>query len=143
MTEYELVGHELALTVLRSIGYISRNDNPWREDPAGPEIPIPAAQLRGPCSFAFAYYPSAASIHEQAERYRHPFVTGRGTGGAGELHTHSGPALEGDNAVVITCLQPDRARVVNESAEALTVAFEGARLELGPWEIRTVVRRSD
>jgi alpha-mannosidase len=48
VAEYEVVGgRELALTVLRSIGFISRNFNPYREDPAGPDVPIPAAQLRG------------------------------------------------------------------------------------------------
>jgi alpha-mannosidase len=137
VTEYELVNGELALTVLRSIGYISRNDNPWREDPAGPELPIPAAQLHGPCRFAFAYYPSTASAHEQAERYRHRFLTGRSKGAADELRTHSGPALEGNEAVVLTCLQADRARVVNESAKPRTATFAGERLDLGPWEIRT------
>ena len=49
ITEYELVddGRELALTVLRSFGLISRNANPYREDPAGPEVPVPDAQLIG------------------------------------------------------------------------------------------------
>jgi hypothetical protein len=41
--------------VLRSTGLISRIHHPWREDPAGPALLIPAAQMRGPQSFAFAY----------------------------------------------------------------------------------------
>ena len=58
VTEYELVdGRELALTVLRSTGLISRNDNPFREDPAGPEVPVPAAQMVGPWRFAFGAAP--------------------------------------------------------------------------------------
>ncbi|MDQ2968941.1 MAG: alpha-mannosidase [Actinomycetota bacterium] len=36
VTEYEVAGDELALTVLRSTGLISRIQHPWREDPAGP-----------------------------------------------------------------------------------------------------------
>ena len=96
VTEYEVVGDELALTALRSIGYISLNGNPSREEPAGPEIPIPAAQLRGPRSFSFAYYPSADSIAEHAEAYRHPFLTAPGTAEAASSASHSGPALEGD-----------------------------------------------
>ena len=55
VTEYELLDGELALTVLRSTGLISRNDNRYREDPAGPSLPIPDAQMRGPWSFSFAY----------------------------------------------------------------------------------------
>ncbi len=39
VSEYELLeGRELALTVLRSTGWISRNTNPYREEPAGPEL---------------------------------------------------------------------------------------------------------
>ena len=96
VTEYEVVGDELALTALRSIGYISLNGNPSREEPAGPEIPIPAAQLRGPRSFSFAYYPSTDSIAEHAEAYRYPFLTAPGTADGGELRSAAGPGLEGD-----------------------------------------------
>jgi hypothetical protein len=142
VTEYELVGEELAITVLRSTGLISRADNPWREENAGPELPIPAAQMHGPWSFSFAYYPSDEAVHEQAERYRHPFMTIAGTAEAGELRSHAGPALDGDDSVVLTSLRRRRgaaeARIVNESAERRTVRFDGQELELGPWEIRTV-----
>src|SRR5262249_27685196 len=55
VTEYELVNsHELAVTVLRSIGLISRAANPWRVENAGPELPIPAAQMHGRHGFSFA-----------------------------------------------------------------------------------------
>ena len=85
VVEYELVdGGELALTLLRSTGLISRNANPYREDPAGPEIPIPAAQLIGPWSVAFALMPHAgrwadAGVLDAAERYQHPLVAVAGT----------------------------------------------------------------
>jgi len=138
VTEYEVLGDELALTVLRSTGFISRNQNPWREDPAGPELPIPAAQLRGPHSFSFAWYPSTEAIHEQAEQYRHPFLTARGRLDAQELRSHAGPKLEADSSVVLTALQRGRARLVNESALPQTVRFAGDELELRPWEIRTI-----
>jgi glycosyl hydrolase family 38/alpha mannosidase-like protein len=138
VTEYELAGGELALTVLRSTALISRIQNPWREEPAGPALPIPAAQMRGPRSFSFAYYPSGESILEQAERYRHPFLTARGTGQAGDLRSHSGPVLEGDSSVVLTAYLPGRARIVNESSDARAVRFAGKQLELRPWEIRTI-----
>jgi hypothetical protein len=142
VTEYELVGEELAITVLRSTGLISRADNPWREENAGPELPIPAAQMHGPWTFSFAYYPSDEGVHEQAERYRHPFMTIGGTAEAGELRSHAGPALDGDESVVLTSLRRRRgvpeARIVNESAERRTVRFDGRELELRAWEIRTV-----
>ncbi|MBA2616516.1 MAG: alpha-mannosidase [Actinobacteria bacterium] len=85
--EYEVVdGEELALTVLRSTGFISRNINPFREEPAGPEIEIPGAQSIGAWSVGFAVFPhggswSEADVLKQMERYQHPFVTAAGTGG--------------------------------------------------------------
>jgi mannosylglycerate hydrolase len=85
LTEYELLPAdasgrgELAVTMLRSIGLISRNDNPYREDPAGPQIPIPTAQLRGPWRCAFALMPHAgtwldAGVTEAAEAYSHELL---------------------------------------------------------------------
>jgi mannosylglycerate hydrolase len=139
VTEYEVVGDELALTVLRSTGLISRTQHPWREDPAGPELPIPAAQLRGARSFSFAYLPSPEGIVEQAERYRHPFLAAPGAARAGDLGARSGPVLEGDSNVVLTAFQPGRARIVNESADPQAVHFGGQHLDLRPWEIRTVL----
>src|SRR5206468_1350414 len=78
VTEYELLDGELALTVLRSTGLISRNDNRYREDPAGPSLPIPAAQLRGPQTFSFAYIPSIDDVLENADAFRLPFLTAAG-----------------------------------------------------------------
>jgi alpha-mannosidase len=138
VTEYEVAGDELALTVLRSTALISRTQHPWREEPAGPALPIPAAQLRGPRSFSFAYLPGAEAILEQAERYRHPFLTAEGTAPVGDLRSHAGPVLDGDPSVVLTAFQPGRARIVNESSDAQTVRFAGQQLDLRPWEIRTI-----
>jgi hypothetical protein len=138
VTEYELVDGELALTVLRSTGLISRPDNPWREENAGPALPIPAAQMHGPWSFSFAYLPRTEDVLEQAENYRHPFLTAAGTGAGDELRSHAGPALEGDTTVVLTSLQLGFARLANESPDRQTVVFGGQRVELRPWEIKQV-----
>jgi mannosylglycerate hydrolase len=138
VTEYEVAGDELALTVLRSTGLISRIHHPWREDPAGPALPIPAAQLRGPHSFSFAYLPSDEAVLEQAERYRHPFLTAHGTVADGDLRSRTGPVLESGPSVVLTAYQPGRARIVNESPDPQAVRFAGQQLELRPWEIRTI-----
>ena len=124
--------------MLRSTGLISRTNHPWREDPAGPALPIPAAQLRGPRSFSFAYLPGADAIVDQAERYRHPFLTAQGTADSGDLLARSGPVLDGDPSVVLTAYEPGSARIVNESADRQTVRFAGHELELRPWEIRTL-----
>ncbi|HEX5823143.1 MAG TPA: hypothetical protein VFY18_01670 [Candidatus Limnocylindrales bacterium] len=116
VTEYELVdGRELALTVLRSTGLISRNDNPSREDPAGPEVPVPGAQLVGPWRFGFALLPHAGSwvsagVLAASEAYHLPFVTTRGTGArtgvasaagtTGDRGPQAGLDLSGDGVVL-------------------------------------------
>ena len=139
VTEYELVGDELALTVLRSTGLISRNDNRYREDPAGPSLPIPAAQMRGPWSFSFAYLPGIDDVLENAERYRLPFLTAAGTMREGELASHAGPELAG-HGIVLTALQPTFARLVNQSPNEVSASFEGRPLQFRPWQIQTVAR---
>ena len=109
-----------------------------RPRPAARKLVRISRQLRGARSFSFAYHPSAEGVIEQAERYRHPFLTAPGTAKAGELRARSGPVLEGDSSVVLTAFQPGRARIVNESADPQSVRFGGQRLDLRPWEIRTL-----
>ncbi len=129
VTEYEVIeGRELALTLLRSFGLISRNANPYREDPAGPEVQVPAAQLPGRRSFGFALLPHAGGWLESgavaaAEGYRHPFVVIRGTGPAGpagdRVDDVPGIRLEGDGVVLSALRRRDdhlELRIVNELA---------------------------
>jgi alpha-mannosidase len=137
VTEYELLDDELALTVLRSTGLISRNDNRYREDPAGPSLPIPAAQLRGRWSFSFAYLPSIDDVAEHAEAFRLPFVTAAGRNADTSLSSHVGPSIEG-HGVVLTSLRPGRARLVNESPFAVEATFAGQELSFTPWQMQTV-----
>ncbi len=135
VTEYEVVERrELALTLLRSFGLISRNANPYREDPAGPEVAVPAAQLLGARSFRFALLPHAgtwadAGTRDAAERYRHPFAVVRGSGPldapTGEV---PGLRLDGEGVVLTAVRRRDdwlEVRLVNERAEA-------SRAVLGP-----------
>jgi alpha-mannosidase len=136
VTEYELLDGELALTVLRSTGLISRNDNRYREDPAGPSLPIPAAQLRGPWSFSFAYLPSIDDTLESAEAFRLPFLTAPGRSSDAKLAAHAGPSIEG-HGVVLTALRPDCTRLVNESPFTVDASFAGRKLRFEPWQMQT------
>jgi alpha-mannosidase len=172
VTEYEVVdGRELALTVLRSFGLISRNANPYREDPAGPEVPVPAAQLPGRRTFSFALLPGSgawtSATLAAAEAYRHPFETIRGRGPRDAIAVSvPGLRLDGEGVVLSAVRRRDdglEVRVVNEGAErrdarlrlagasartidllgrpgeALPMDADGVALDLGPWEIRTVL----
>lgn len=172
VTEYEVVdGRELALTVLRSFGLISRNANPSREDPAGPEVPVPAAQLPGSRALTFALLPHAGSWRTgatlaAAEAYRHPFQVVRGVGDADATTAPvTGLRLDGDGVVLSSVRRRGEwleIRVVNESPDPVVATLgipvdivrdadilgrpgsvsstggAGARLVLGPWEIRTI-----
>jgi alpha-mannosidase len=85
LTEYEVTedGRELAITLLRSTGLISRNDNPYRQDPAGPQIEIPNAQMRGRWRMTFGLLPHAGTwldgdVSGASEAYRHPLLAAPG-----------------------------------------------------------------
>jgi mannosylglycerate hydrolase len=144
--EYELVeGRELALTLLRSIGLISRADHPYRESPAGPELEIPAAQRHGPWSAGFALYPHTGAWHEagvlaQLERYRHPFLAA-GASGSDGAREEAGIELRGDGVALSSLRRRDgtlEARVAREDPVPGTAFFGEAELDLQAWEIRTV-----
>jgi mannosylglycerate hydrolase len=138
VTEYELVdGKELALTALRSTGLISRSVHRWREEPAGPQLPIPHAQMHGPQRFAFAWCPDADRAPELAECYRLPFLTGEGRSDGGVLEENEGFAVT--NAVLTSLRRRGgalEARVVNETADLVRARVGGRTIELHPWEIR-------
>ena len=87
VTEYELVagGTELALTLLRAVGWLSVNVHPLRDEPAGPQVAVPGAQHLGEQVRArLAILPSAdgwvgADALRHAEMFRHEALTAAGT----------------------------------------------------------------
>ena len=144
--EYELVdgsgrdakpdgARELALTVLRATGTISRSLHPWREEPAGPVIATPAAQRLGNVHVAFAILPytgdwAAAEIDDAAEAHRVPFVVAEGSG-APELALGVGEGLQVLGAgVLLTSLRQrdDRieARILNLRPDRTVATIRGA-----------------
>ncbi|GAT68684.1 alpha-mannosidase-like protein [Planomonospora sphaerica] len=117
VTEYELTGGELALTLLRSVGHLSRDRNAHRERPAGPQLPTPAAQCPGPTAMRFAVLPHAgtwdeAGLPRLAEEYRHELLAVPGSGGDACASPAAGPTagtggrlcVEG-RGVVLTALR--------------------------------------
>jgi alpha-mannosidase len=174
--EYELVGQagrrELALTLLRATGRLSRNLHPWRAEPAGPILEAHGGQRLGPNRVAFAILPfggpwEEAGVGDAAEVYRNPFVVGPGHGPR-DLALTSGAGLRIDGrGVRLSALRrrggwlelrllaaTDRpttatvsgrfgsgreADLLGRPGAALPLLSSGElRLELGPWELRTV-----
>ncbi|MFG1682056.1 alpha-mannosidase [Nonomuraea sp. NPDC049269] len=111
VTEYELVdgGAELALTLLRSVGYLSRNLHAMRPEPAGPQLPTPAAQSRGLRTVSLALMPYSGSweaVPPAAETFRHDLLAVPGTGDPSLTLPSAAPGLSvtGDG-VVMTSLR--------------------------------------
>ena len=146
LTEYELndgpdgdAGRELAITVLRSIGLISRNDNPYRQDPAGPEMAIPNAQMRGRRRIELGIYPhagdwAAGGVSAAAERYRHALLAAPGSAAADTPWppAHAGKdalLLAGDSVTLTSLRRRDEgwveARLVNLAADPRSVELSG------------------
>jgi alpha-mannosidase len=84
LPEYEAIptdqGLTLALTLLRCVGWLSRDDLDTRPGNAGPPIPTPEAQCLGRHTFEYALSLRAdrrsnAELVREAQDYRYGFVT--------------------------------------------------------------------
>ncbi len=96
LPEYEVLGRPdgavIAQTLLRSVGWLSREDLLTRPCNAGPRVETPEAQCLGPHTFRYAIIPHSdtwdeARIWQEAHALRYPLV-GRTVGfHQGELQT--------------------------------------------------------
>ena len=94
LPEYEVVrlerGPAIALTLLRCIGWLSRDDLATREGAAGPVIPTPGAQMQGTHIFDYSIIPHAGEWQNairQALYFARPLAarwTGRHPGVLGQ-----------------------------------------------------------
>ncbi|WP_433423312.1 alpha-mannosidase [Microtetraspora malaysiensis] len=131
---------ELALTLMRSIGYLSRNRNPYRDEPAGPELATPAAQCQGPFSVRFAVLPYAggwaeADLPRLAEEYRHDLLAVPGAGNAPKPVATAAPerrnreiAVSGEGVVMAALRDRDgllEVRLVAEHPTATEAVIRG------------------
>ena len=92
LPEYEVTpndtgGTDLALTLLRCVGWLSRGDLSNRLGEAGPSLPTPAAQCLGVHTFVYALALTSESWRTLPP-IAHAFTT--------ELHAHIGPCAEGE-----------------------------------------------
>ena len=150
LAEYEVTdnGREIALTVLRSTGLISRNENPYRQDPAGPAMPIPNAQMRGQWRMTFALYPhrgdwANGGVVDAAERYRHDLLSADGSA-AGDAWPPDGAGddaltVEGSNVALSSLRRRDEwleARLVNLGSEPVEAVVSGGLTEASDASLR-------
>jgi len=172
LLEYEVLvddtgrGTELALTLLRATGYLSRGEISLRPNPAGPFDPLEGPQLQGSHVVEYAVMPhrgnwNAAGLYEAADAFLIPLERARVSGDAGTTPP-TGQALAVEGAQVSAVLRDHGAlvvRLLNASPEStiarITLGGTRARgdvidlrgrvtdtcagsLELLPWEIVTL-----
>ncbi len=140
--EYEVVGDELRLTLLRSVGTISRESIPTRPWAAGPGTPTPEAQMIGTTAFAIGLRANAS--HEVLlpdwERFALPPAEAPATGGGSLPAVGRLLELEGDAALSSVRRHEGEleVRLWNPRSDGPARArVAGRRLTLGPAEIRT------
>jgi mannosylglycerate hydrolase len=173
LLEYELLtedgqhGGELALTLLRATGYLSRLQLSMRASPAGYPYPLQGPQMLGHLAFDYALVPHRgdwrdANLYDVADEVLVPLERIRAGGVTGAHREPTGARLQVDGARVSAVLREPGGlvvRVFNPSPEPATAAverdgapptgwtvdlvgrpqqrFEGA-LDLRAWEIATL-----
>jgi alpha-mannosidase len=138
LLEYEVVddGRELALTLLRATGYLSRTEPTFRPNPAGPPDPLEGPQLQRRIAFDYAVLPHRgdwrdADLFAAADELLVPLERVRGGGVEGAHRSPTGQALRVEGAEVSAVLREGSGlavRVFNASPEATvaTVDHDGA-----------------
>ncbi|MFC4910087.1 alpha-mannosidase [Actinomadura gamaensis] len=137
VTEYEVVndGTELALTLLRSVEMLSRDDNGLREEPAGPQVFTPDAQCLGRQGFELALMRyegdrPGPEVIAAAELFGHEPKAVRGTAPEGTPgpEPRSGLDVAGDGVVLSSLRRRDgilELRMVNERPEPSEAVMTG------------------
>jgi alpha-mannosidase len=144
--EYELIdGGELAVTLLRSVGWLSRQDLATRSGPAGPAIETPGAQLAGDHALRLALYPhegdwARGRVHDASEAFSLP-LRGVGTRGhEGPLPSSGGCLRVTPGAVRLSSLAGldgrVECRVYNASDDTVTARIDVAE----PLDVRSPAR---
>jgi hypothetical protein len=140
--EYEVhQGVELAVTLLRCVGTISRQQIATRGWAAGPDIATPDAQMVGVTQFALGIYPGAEKegLLPAWERFALPILEAEAPGG-GPL-PDSGSLLEVSGAQLSSVRKVDgevEVRVWNPFAEQLVTRVDDHDMTQGPARIETV-----
>jgi mannosylglycerate hydrolase len=129
LPEYEITEHgALALTLLRCVGWLSRDDLSTRRGHAGPELPVPGAQCEGLHRFKYALEvgdPPDAELLRRSQDQRFDFVqSGPGANLKAPIE------VEGD--VVVSALKRAEdgdgliLRAFNPTPEAVALRVPGA-----------------
>ncbi len=134
LLEYELVdeGRELALTLMRATGYLSRAGMSYRPNPAGPLDPLEGPQLQHHLAMEYALLPHRgtwedADLHARADEVLVPLERVRGGGVSGASRAVTGQPLRVEGAVISSVLREPGGlvlRLYNPSARETVARVE-------------------
>ncbi|MFN2614535.1 MAG: alpha-mannosidase [Actinomycetota bacterium] len=115
--EYELREDALAVTLLRSVGYLSRNGLATRAGAAGPVLETPGAQSIGRHEIEIGLYPHqgdwrAARVHDVAESFTYPLRATAARAHPGELPPVAEPLRLEPPSLQLSALHRDGDAVV-------------------------------
>ena len=153
--EYEVCdgGRELAVTVLRATGWLSRRRLPRRPDPAGPAVPVDGAQVQGLRRFCYGLLLHAgdwdtAHLSPRADAFLHPLEVTAGRSPGDPSRAAQGRALrvEAGGATVSSVVGVGNGvviRLFNPGSQLAAVTLGGTGfiescVDLRPGEIATV-----
>jgi mannosylglycerate hydrolase len=140
--EYEIRPEgELAVTLLRCVGTISRPYLTTRPGPAGPDIPTPEAQMIGRTAFAFGLVPRARREERLRawEAFALPIVEAHAPGGG--PGPDQGRLLDVTGAELSSVRRVDghvEVRVWNPSHQTASARVGGRSVRVSPARIETV-----
>jgi alpha-mannosidase len=139
--EYEASERELAVTLLRCVGTISRSGLSTRPGSAGPDVPTPGAQMLGEKRLALGILPHARpeDLLPAWERFALPLWKARARGG-GHL-PDSGSLLDVQGAELSAVRNHGdelEVRVWNPTQSTVSARVGNRELELGPAAIRSL-----
>lgn len=148
--EYEVCegGRELAVTLLRATGWLSRRRLPLRPDPAGPAVPVEGAQVPGRRRWRYGLLVhagnwEAAHLPSRAEAFLQPLeiVSGLAPAAAPARPPHA-QVLRVGGAPVSAVLRAEdgdlRVRLYNPGTGLAAAAVGDRTVDLRPGEIATV-----
>ncbi len=148
LQEYEALntrgGVTVALTLLRCVGWLSRNDFPSRKGHAGPPFATPGAQLIGRHVFEYAIIPHEGGwdqAYVEAHRFAVPMRARWNRQGAGLLPASASLLdLEGKGLVVTAVKRPEQGEgAVVRLYNTLDRATTGRLRPTEPWTRAQVV----
>lgn len=119
VVEYEVTdgGGELAVTLLRATGWLSRRRLPLRPDPAGPPVPVEGAQVQGPRQWRYGLVLhagdwEAAHVSRRADAFLNPLEFVAGSTASAGTRPSDGQVLRVDGAEVSAVVRDDDDLVV-------------------------------